>query len=125
VYIKKQLSHSTKNLNPTEAEKYIKNFSEEFVQITPHEYGWCMLHKNFQNVAQCADEMGLPSPTTTSSEKCNSCANFCASRRSHLSAQKKIAIAHMDFVEQGIWKMPRLKQRSREAVLNAQQLFPE
>lgn len=125
LYIKKTLSEQIAILSPEEAEERILEFADEFLQLTAHEYGWCLLHKAFRQAAQCRDSDGNPAPQGTSSDKCNGCANFLSSRSSHLAKQVQIVIAHMDFLEQQTWKLESLRQASRKAIDQAIQLFPE
>jgi len=125
LFIKKQLGEHIKVLTPEQAEAHIDTFCKDVVQLTAHEYGWCLLHTQYKSVAKCADKTGSPNPTGTNSEKCIPCANFCASRKSHLGKQTQIAISHIDFIEQKIWKMPSIVNASKTAVRNAQKLFPE
>jgi hypothetical protein len=125
VYIKRELAPKIRTMNASEAENYLSQICDGVLQITPHEYGWCLLHEHFRSVAKCADTKGNPNPLATNSSKCINCANFCASRKSHLATQKQIAIAHIDFIESNVWKMPSLKNASIAAVRNAQTLFPE
>lgn len=125
LYIKKTFSDKTQVLTPSETEERIKTLCDEFIQVTPHEYGWCLLNKNHSSLAQCKDNNNIPNPSATSSDKCNSCANFVSSRKSHLTTQTKIAISHCDFLEQDTWSMPSLKKKSKEAISAAIKLFPE
>jgi integrase len=125
LFIKKELGTKIKSIEPAEAEYYINEISNSILQITPHEYGWCLVHEKYRGFAQCADENGNPNPSSTNSSKCNACANFCASKKSHLAIQTQLAISHIDFIESDVWKMPNLKQASIAAVQNAQILFPE
>jgi len=125
IYIKKTFSDETIICTPEEIENKLSVFSENIVSITSNEYGWCLLHKHYTQVANCADDTGIPRPRNTSSFKCNSCKNFLASRNSHYTKQLQIAIAHTDFIQQDIWKMPRLREKSKRAVKDAIDLFPE
>jgi integrase len=125
VFIKKKVGESIKYLTPNEAELYIEEFCEDVIQLTAHEYGWCLLHRHFQALAHCADELGNPNPLETDSSKCNGCPCFSGSRKSHLAKQTQITISHLDFLEQNVWSMASLKSKSRKAVQDAQKLFPE
>lgn len=125
LFIKKELGAKIKSTEPDEAETYINEISDSIIQITPHEYGWCLVHERYRSSAQCADENGNPNPSLTNSSKCNTCANFCASRKAHLAIQTQLVISHIDFIESDVWKMSSLKQASKTAVHNAQMLFPE
>jgi hypothetical protein len=125
LFIKKNIAERIKVLSPEQVESYLEECCSDFIQVTPHEYGWCLLHQKYRSVAQCADTSGIPKPDNTTSSKCNSCMNFCSSRSSHLEKQTQIALSHIDFLEQSTWKMPALKEASVNAVLNAQKLFPE
>ncbi|CAI9007732.1 hypothetical protein EMIT0324P_70240 [Pseudomonas chlororaphis] len=125
VYINTTIRPQTLHMTPSEFEKHLDRVVEDFVSITPHEYGWCLLHKNFATQAKCSLDGITPSPRATTSKKCNGCINFLSSRRSHFSAQRQIAITHIDFIESKIWKLPELKRASTLAVRDAQKLFPE
>lgn len=125
IFIRSIIDNNVLSLPPVEIEKHISNFSDKITSITPHEYGWCLVYKDFSTQAKCADLTGTPAPSTTSQSKCTSCINFCASRNSHLVTNTKIVISHLDFLEQKIWQMPEIKEQSRLAVLNSQKLFPE
>jgi hypothetical protein len=125
VFIKKKVGESIKYLTPNEAELYIEEFCEDVIQLTAHVYGWCLLHRHFQALAHCADELGNPNPLETDSSKCNGCPCFSGSRKSHLAKQTQITISHLDFLEQNVWSMASLKSKSRKAVQDAQKLFPE
>lgn len=125
LYIKKQFSHTFNIVSADEAESIIEKVCEDTLQVTAHEYGWCLLHRESYGSAKCRDVNGRPNPLATSADKCTSCANFCASRASHLDKQTKILLSHLDFLEQETWKFPSQVKRSRQAVLNAQALFPQ
>lgn len=125
VYINSNIRPHTLHMTPSEFEKYIVGIVDDFASITPHEYGWCLLLKQFSTQAKCSLDGINPSPRATTSEKCNGCANFLSSKKAHFPAQRIIAITHIDFIESNIWKLPELKARSRCAVRNAQKLFPE
>ncbi len=125
LYIKKELADKVKVLSPQQAEVYIESLCEEVIQISAHEYGFCILHQRFRSMANCQNTNGIPEPSNTSFEKCSHCANFCASRKSHLTKQEQIVISHIDFIEQDVWKLPSMIERSRKAVQRAQRLFPE
>ena len=125
LFIKKRFGETVRVVNANEAEDIITAVCEEIVQVTAHEYGWCLLHKEAYSAAKCSNINGHPQPTNTSAEKCTGCANFCASNQSHLAKQTQIVLSHIDFIEQETWKLPSLIKRSRQAVRNAQALFPQ
>jgi len=125
LYIKQTLGEKVSSLPPSEIENYIDEFCHEIDSITPHEYGWCIQHKNFRSAAQCADKTGQPAPSGTTHGKCIRCINFCSSRRSHFHKQKQIMLNHLDFIEQDTWKIPSLVDASKNAVQDTQKLFPE
>lgn len=125
IYIKKKFGDTTLTYSAEEIESRLAETSDDILQLTPHEYGFCLVHKMYRSSAQCADDNGNPKPSHTDSSKCNRCANFCASRKSHLNIQRQIAMSHIDFLEQGIWKSERLTSASVAAVRNAQSIFPE
>lgn len=125
IFIKKNFQKNWKVLEAEEIETYVENICTDILDLTPHEYGWCLVHKNYKNLAQCKDSHGNPNPSSTDSQKCNRCANFCTSKNSHLVVQRQIAINHIDFIENDTWKMPRLKEASIQAVRSAQLLYPE
>ena len=125
LYIKKSYSGNAQVMSPIELEKFTENLAADFLNITPHEYGWCCPHKTTISAAKCKDELGQPQPSTTDSSKCNSCSNFLSSRQSHYIKQLNIAILHHDFLEQNIWKMSSLRKQSKKAVEHAITLFPE
>lgn len=125
VFIATVIRPETVHLSPEAFEEYIANLANDFISITPHEYGWCILHKLFKSQAKCSKDGITPSPAGTTSRKCNGCINFCASRKSHLNKQRTIALTHIDFVESSTWSLPELKQQSLLAIRDAQKLFPE
>lgn len=125
LYIKKKLGESIRSASPEDVESILDEFYERIIKLTPHEYGWCFLLEEGQSSAKCRDVNGKPDPSNTSSDKCNGCPNFCASRKSHAESQKMIFFNHMDFCQQEIWKQPKLKEASRQAVHTAQAIFPE
>lgn len=125
LYIKKNESKNIKTLPPKEAEDEIEKICDEFITITPHEYGFCLLSNKFESVANCRDKNNKVEPENTTSSKCTSCSNFCASRKSHKKIQERILISHLDFIEQKIWKSEKLKSHSIKAVKSIQKLFPE
>lgn len=125
LFIRSIIDNNILSLPPAEVENHISSFSERIISITPHEYGWCLIYKDFSTQAKCADSTGSPTPSATSQSKCIGCVNFCASRSSHLATNTKIVISHLDFLEQKTWHMQELKEQSRLAVLNSQKLFPE
>ncbi|WJV23203.1 MULTISPECIES: hypothetical protein [Pseudomonas] len=125
VYINTVIRPQTLHMTPSEFEKYLDEIARDFVSVTPHEYGWCLLHKLFATQAQCSLDGITPSPRATTSKKCNGCVNFLSSRRAHFSVQRQIAITHIDFIESNVWKLPELQHGSRLAIRDAQKLFPE
>ncbi len=125
LFIKKRFGETIRVVDANEAEDIITTICNDIVQVTAHEYGWCLLHKEAYSSAKCSDSNGQPHPTNTSAEKCTGCANFCASSQSHLAKQTQILLSHMDFIEQKTWKLPGLTKRSRQAIRNAQALFPQ
>ena len=125
LYIRSIINEQVLSLPPPEVEKHIASLCSKITSITAHEYGWCLVLKEFSTQAKCADSTGAPSPTSTSQDKCTSCVNFCSSRKSHLEVNTQIVISHLDFLEQEVWRFPDIKERSRQAVLNSQKLFPE
>jgi hypothetical protein len=125
VFIKREIRDKIKTSDHEGVARYIDNFCSDILTITPHEYGWCLVHRKYSKVAQCADALGVPEPSNTDSSKCNKCANFCASKHSHLAVQTQIAVSHLNFIECNTWKMPILKNASIEALRNAEFLFPE
>jgi hypothetical protein len=125
VYIKKVIQPQTQHMSPSELEVYLELFSNNLISITPHEYGWCVLLREFSNQAKCSEDGINPSPQSTCSGKCNSCINFLSSRSSHRDVQQVILLSHIDFIECDTWRQRDLKQASINAVRNAQRLFPE
>ncbi len=125
LFIKKRFGETIRVVNANEAEDIITTVCDDIIQVTAHEYGWCLLHKEAYSSAKCSDINGHPQPANTSAEKCTGCANFCASSQSHLAKQTQILLSHMDFIEQKVWKLPSLTKRSRQAIRNAQIVFPQ
>lgn len=125
LFIKKRFGDDVQTVPPLEVEEIIEQACDEVVQVTAHEYGWCLLHNETYSVAKCRDANGSPNPAGTTAKECLSCANFCASRKSHLATQTRILINHIDFLEQDTWKLPRLKYESRQTVRHIQSLFPQ
>jgi integrase len=124
IFIKTNIAPKAHHLTPKEFEKYVVDLSDQFT-LTPHEYGWCMLLSEYSNQARCTIDGINPFPQGTDCEKCNKCMHFMASRSSHLSTQKMIAISHIDFLECGFWESALLREASIQAIKNAQRLFPE
>ncbi|MFJ3051931.1 hypothetical protein [Pseudomonas nitroreducens] len=124
-YINSAIRPRTLHMSPSEFEKYIYEVAEDYISITPHEYGWCLLHRIFATQAKCSKDGVTPNPRGTTAKNCNGCINFVSSRKAHLSAQRQIAITHLDFIESKFWKLPELKLASILAVQDSQRLFPE
>lgn len=125
LFLKKEFSDAINTVTAEEAEKIIENACDDIIKVTPHEYGWCLLHKDAYNSAKCRDANGIPNPQSTSAQKCTECASFCASHKSHKSKNLQIILGHLDFLEQKVWKQPALTEKSKQAVRQAQALFPE
>ncbi|HAS6097625.1 TPA: hypothetical protein I7145_23815 [Vibrio vulnificus] len=124
-FIKKEFADKVHILNPEQSETHIEHLCDEVIQLTAHEYGFCLLLKRFRSMANCADENGSPNPASTSMEKCKTCANFCASRNSHLRKHQITIISHVDFIEQKMMTLPSMIEISRQAIRNSIKLFPE
>ncbi|MCF4176349.1 hypothetical protein [Vibrio sp. McD22-P3] len=124
-FMKQEFTDKVRILSPEQTEAHIESLCDEVIQVTAHEYGFCLLLKRFRSMANCADENGNPNPAGTSMEKCKTCPNFCASRKSHLTKHQVTVISHADFIEQKTMTLPILKESSRQAIRNSVKLFPE
>ncbi|MDN6204810.1 MAG: hypothetical protein L0J05_09950, partial [Tetragenococcus halophilus] len=125
LFLKKRFGDTINTVTAEEFDKIIESACDEIIQVTPHEYGWCLLHKESHNSAKCRDVNGIPNPQNTSAYKCTACANFCASHSSHKAKNLQITLGHLDFLEQKTWKQRLLTEKSKNAVYQAQLLFPE
>ena len=125
IFVKKNFGDKIKILSPDQAEREIESLCNDVINLTPHEYGFCLLLKQYNSMAKCKDINGSPNPSASSFEKCTHCPNFCASRNSHLATNERIVISHIDFIEQDIWKLPSMVELSKKAVKGIQKVFPE
>lgn len=125
IFIKKAVQSKVQYMSPAELEAYLDSLTDEFISVTPHEYGWCLLYRDFSCQAKCSEDGVNPSPRSTCSSKCNGCVNFLSSKSSHRETQRMIMLTHIDFIECEAWSRHSLKQASVNAVRDAQNLFPE
>lgn len=87
-------------VSENELNAYIDSLSENLYHLVPHEYGFCLVLKERQHLAECKDKKtGLPNVDGVGFEKCSGCPNSFQSVESNKSNIERIVISHEAFLE--------------------------
>lgn len=99
IFIKKQAKF-LKYRDPSEVEAFIKNTQPEFNQLIPHEYGFCLIHKNTSHLSKCLDKKTqIPKVLNGCFELCSGCPNSLHSKKSNKESIIRNVISHENFLE--------------------------
>lgn len=106
------IDNSHKVVSPEQAETFLDEISNNFVDLVPHEYGYCMTSSKAIALAQCVDPItGLADPLERSSIKnCTKCVHRLT-HKSHKASLMNIGISHQSFIDNS--PLPHITEASK------------
>lgn len=81
-------------------EEYIDSVTDRLEHLVPHEYGFCLVLKDRQHLAECKNKKtGLPNVGGAKFEWCSKCPNSFQSKKSNQSNIERLIISHESFLQ--------------------------
>jgi integrase len=113
-------------------EDWVTEQSHNYIQIQAHEYGYCLLHKDYIAHAKCYDDAtSIAMVGAASFSDCSGCVNFAAHKGNNLAAIKRQAIAHQSNVNRMKKRYPHFSDQqplikaSNDMVIQASQIIKQ